>query len=226
MHICAVRGDGEGAGCHRAGKVAVHGFAVIGQGRHYGVLRGPGGGQEGGGHGGDDPAVYVGLVAVRHLTQGIGGGKAILVDQPFGVEQAQPFDEGAEILIQRHKFYLAVHRADVIIVRDEAKGMTQEFQIEGADKGQRDLVLFAVAVGILIPEGAQHIRQLVNRGGHGQLQRIHPGFIQPHAVLHRLLGDGRQGSDAAVRQGDGVPIFGMRLQDGVQVGAILLQIGL
>ena len=104
--------------------------------------------------------------------------------------------------------------------------MTQKFQIEGADKGQRDLVLFAVAVGILIPEGAQHVRQLVNRGGHGQLQRIHPGFVQPHAVLHRLLGDGRQGGDAAVGQGDGVPIFGMRLQDGVQVGAILLQIGL
>ena len=104
--------------------------------------------------------------------------------------------------------------------------MAQEFKVKGPDEGQRDLVLLAVFVGILLLEGPQHRRQLLRGGGHIQLEGAEPLPVDPHAVLHGLLDDGGQGCDAAVRQGDGLFIRRVLRQDGAEVGAVLRQIGL
>ena len=104
--------------------------------------------------------------------------------------------------------------------------MPQEAQIPQAAEAQGNLVLLAVAVGVLGLEGPQHLRQLLGGGGLGQAQGLQPGSVDPHGVVVLQLVDAGQRHNGAVGQGNGLEPVRMLLQHGPQVGGVLLQIRL
>ena len=103
--------------------------------------------------------------------------------------------------------------------------MSHEFQVEGAHEAEGDLVALAVAVGVLVPEGGEHVFQFLQGGGHLQMQRIQPFGIDPHIILRRHGGQIGKRGHAAVGQGDGLQDIRVLLDQRPKVGAVCLKIG-
>ena len=50
-----------------------------------------------------------------------------------------------------------------------------------------DFILQTVAVGILVPEGDQHVAEFLGGGGLFHVQRVQPDLVDPHLVLDRAV---------------------------------------
>ena len=85
----------------------------------------------------------------------------------------------------------------------------------------------AVAVGILGLEGLQHSGELIDAGGDFQTQVVQPVLVDvvTQVGLRQVGHDPRHGVDAAVRHGDGSHTALDALQQGFQIGGVLIHVG-
>ena len=170
-----------------------------------GIIGGAHEAQGGAGHNADDV-----LVSAGHGQQvGVGVGEGFLGEQALVAELLQVLD-GIEPLV------LNVGHGDMAVLEQEHVAVALEHERVGEELGggaapagggdEGDLIGgVAVAVGVLLLEGLQHLIERIGGGGDFQTQILQPGLVDPHLVLG-LVGRGgldlRDGVDGAVRVGD------------------------
>ena len=128
---------------------------------------------------------------------------------------AQPIVDGAV-------FVQVVGVTQVVL---KAPGTAELVHSGGLTKSQRNLVGFAVLVGIAVAEGDQDLLELFGSGGHLEIQLSQPGLVDPLLVAGQAgVGDVDRGHriDVAVGSGDRLADRRILLHQGAKVRSILL----
>ena len=164
--------------------------------------------------------------------------EALGVDQVFGVQFVQPLDAvpvallrgGADhfTVIGDSNVAALVHVAVALAEAVDEDGGVLVAVVDDAGHGD-DAALdteFALNGGGIVPEGDQHLLELVDGVGHLKAQEVEPlGVDERHiadgldrGLVHAQLLDPGQGPDVALGVGAHGAVLGVLLKDGLQVG--------
>ena len=177
----------------------------------------------------DDEAVAV-AGGVVHLGVEVAGGlgEALRIDQSLRVEAGEILDHVPVGGRDRREVGLAVADGDAVLgghAPDAVHGTQVLGESVVGHEGERDLVGLAVAVGVAVAEGDQHVAQLPGGGGNPQPQRVQPALVD-HVVLLQVVGLQEQEPGQRLHLPLGVEHVGQRLrllgEDAVQVGGVAL----
>ena len=152
-------------------------------------------------------------------------GEDLRVDQPFLVPLGDVLDALAVALGGVGVFDLAVVDVEIVIgVRARRAAVPQgdeADQLLPVAQEDRDLVLLAVAVGVLIAEGHQHLIEFLDIVGPLQPQRVEPVLTHEPRAAEFAVGQVGHVVDVAVPRSHGVAQLGLGVEHGLNVGGML-----
>ena len=170
---------------------------------------------------------HAALIGAEELLAGTRfAGEDLLVDQALGIPLAHILDRILEALLGEGVHHLAiafeeVHRG-IGARRARTPQQHQAIDLVGAGIEPGDLVLLAVAVGIAIAESLEHGVELVDVLRGLQAELVEPVLAHPPAARHGAIRHVGEEVDVAVGRGDRLGDLRVFLQEGLEVGCVLV----